>query len=367
MEIDNDKVAKLWETGQLELLAALQESVLSREPNNAAAMVNAATFRIRLGQFDQAEALAAKAQRIESHNQQARSIVATIQKSTLITQWVAADGIQVSIVIPSYNNAAKLKRCLESIAANSGTVNYEVVIVDNDSEPETRGLLASELAGPKTKVIYNSVNLGYARASNQGARQASGRHLLFLNNDTEVQPGWLEPLLEGLEDSQVGAVGSKLLFPDGRVQHAGVVVINDQHHDIPLTASHLCLHESADTPRANERRLCQSLTAACLLVRRQAFFEVGGFDEGYWNGFEDVDLCFKLGERCWLRVYEPRSVVIHHEMQGGVERVVRFGQNAQRLCSRWLAKITPDMILSPEGNRDWSGSSIRPYPKKECA
>ena len=158
-----------------------------------------------------------------------------------------------------------------------------MVIVDNASNQETRDYLTGAARTfANLNLITNSANLGFARACNQGSRAARGKHLLFLNNDTEVQPGWLPPLVEVMEaDAKVGAVGAKLLFPNGTVQHAGVVIINNQMNDIPLTATHICLRGRADDPQANERRACQAVTAACILIRRAAFFQAGGFDEGF--------------------------------------------------------------------------------------
>lgn len=355
------------ELGHVEEAARARERVLSRFPNDTETLLGSAFLRLRLGQFDAAENLVQRALTVAPREPQALAFLQTLQLSKQPAV-VSPDGPftrTVSIIIPSYNNAAHIRRCLDSIYRNSpADMPFEVVVVDNASNQETRDYLAGAARTyPNFHVVGNAVNLGFARACNQGSRAARGKHLLFLNNDTEVQPGWLPPLVAVMDaDAKVGAVGAKLLFPNGTVQHAGVIIVNNQMSDVPLTATHICLRGRADDPQANERRACQAVTAACILIRRTAFVQVGGFDEGFWNGFEDVDLNFKLGDHGWLRIYEPRCVVIHHEMQGGPERTVRFTQNLQRLSDRWVGKIVVDVIFTPQGQPVFTGAGgLRRY------
>jgi GT2 family glycosyltransferase/Flp pilus assembly protein TadD len=341
------------EQGRVEEAARAYERILSRFPSDLDALLSSAFLRLRLGQFEQVENLVVRVLTVAPQDPQARAFLQTLQtsKQPAATSVDGPFSCDVSIIIPSFNNAPHVRRCLESIHRHTGDVPFELVIVDNSSNQETRDYLAGAARTyPRLNLVNNAVNLGFARACNQGSRAARGKHLLFLNNDTEVQPGWLRPLVDTLEkDAKVGAVGAKLLFPNGTVQHAGVLIINNQTQDVPLTATHIALRSRADDPQANERRACQAVTAACMLIRRTAFTQAGGFDESYWNGFEDVDLNFKLGEKGWLRIYEPLSVVIHHEMQGGPERTVRFNQNLQHLSDRWVGKIVPDVIYTREG------------------
>jgi GT2 family glycosyltransferase len=352
--------------GRVEEAARSRERVLSRFPQDVETLLGSALLRIRLGQFEQAENLVVRAVAAAPQDPQARAVLQTLQASRQPAA-VSNDGpftCDVSIIIPSYNNTPHIWRCLDSIYRDTADVSFEVVIVDNASNQGTRDYLSGAVRTfPRLNLINNAVNLGFARACNQGSRAARGKHLLFLNNDTEVQPGWLPPLVEVMEaDAKVGAVGAKLLFPNGTVQHAGVIIINHQMTDTPLTATHIGLRGRPDAPQVNERRACQAVTAACILIRRGAFFQAGGFDEGYWNGFEDVDLNFKLGENGWLRIYEPRCVVIHHEMQSGPERTVRFNQNLQRLSDRWVGRIVADVIFTPQGQSVLTGAGgLRRY------
>ncbi len=254
-----------------------------------------------------------------------------------------------TIIIPVFNKVEFTKKCIESVTRNTPQNQFEIVIIDNASTDATKDFLKS-LAG-NIRVITNEKNYGFAKACNQGAENATSDYLLFLNNDTEPKNGWLEPLFEVLDkDPSVGAVGSKLLFPTGTIQHAGVAIVSSKKAQDPLLPLHIYADEPAHLPDANQLFQYQALTAACLLIRKSAFNETGGFDEGYWNGYEDVDLCFKLQEKGWKLVYQPESVVIHYESKSGPERFSRLSENIQRLHSKWLGKIRPDIIIHEDGS-----------------
>ncbi len=269
----------------------------------------------------------------------------------------------VSIIIPLYNRLSFTQKCVESLFANTPPVRFEVIFVDNGSTDGTPAYLQNlQQAHSNVRVILNKENVGFAQANNQGAQIAQGKYLLFLNNDTEVQPGWLDALLEIAEnDPRVGAVGSKLLFPDGTIQHAGVVIVNDKMHGDPLLATHNFYKEPADKPEANRAMTYQALTAACLLVRKNLFDELQGFDTQFWNGYEDVDLCFRIAQQNYLLVYQPKSVVYHFESQSGPERWTKVKENIQRLHQKWLGKIKPDLVVEKNGKKKADFSHIRPY------
>lgn len=249
----------------------------------------------------------------------------------------------VSIIIPCFNKVDYTLRCLESLVAHTPEDRYEVVLVDNASSDETPELCA-RLDGDVV-VVRNETNLGFSKACNQGAAAAGGRHLLFLNNDTEALPGWLEPLLAVLDHEQeVGAVGSKLLFPDGTLQHAGVFTY-EVEGGLALSASHLHYRGDRDLPVANRRRDLEVVTGACVAIRREAFEQAGGFDEGYWNGNEDVDLCISLRQAGWRVVYEPASELFHHESVSGPERFRKVDDNVRRLGERWGNRYAPEGLV----------------------
>ena len=217
------------------------------------------------------------------------------------------DGTPASIIIPVFNRAGLTLRCLESLAQHTPEGLYEVIVVDNGSTDTTPELLAS-LDGD-VRIITNAENVGYTLACNQGAERAEGRYLVFLNNDTEPQPGWLQALLAAAEaDPAVGAVGARLVYPDGRLQEAGGLVFSD--------GSGWNFGRGDDPTRPAYGLPCEVdyCSGACLLVRADRFRELGGFDPRYAPAYyEDTDLCFGLRSIGAKVMYEPAAVVVHHE------------------------------------------------------
>ncbi len=233
-----------------------------------------------------------------------------------------------SIIIPAWNKVELTKQCLTALAAATVGIAYEVIIVDNGSTDGTQDFVQT-LSGD-VQVICNRENLGFAKACNQGARAARGRFLVFLNNDTIPLENWLAPLVaEVTSHPEVGIVGSKLLYEDGTIQHAGVVFAREG-----LMPYHLYRRFHRNHPAVNRRRRFPSVTAACMLIRREIFETEGGFDEEFQNGFEDVDLCLKAGDKGWQIVYQPLSVLYHLESQTPGRKAWEQ-ENALRLLMRW--------------------------------
>ncbi|MEM6533227.1 MAG: glycosyltransferase [Myxococcota bacterium] len=254
--------------------------------------------------------------------------------------------VHVSIVIPVFNRVEYTEACLRALAAHTpADVGFELVIVDNASSDGTPALLA-QLEGAVV-VHRNETNLGFAKACNQGARLASGEILVFLNNDTEVHAGWLRPLLDELDEQpKTGAVGSRLLYPDGTVQHAGVAIGRDQ---IPY---HIHSGLAANDPKVTERRAFPIVTAACIAVRRQEFFDLGAFDEGFINGHEDIDLCMRLRQADREVIYRPDSVVTHYESVSE-GRMDKRPHNVARTFAKWREQLVQDdfRFRFPESER----------------
>ena len=234
----------------------------------------------------------------------------------------------LSIIIPLYNGVVFTRRCLDSLSAHADPTLYELILVDNASSDATSHLLNS--LPPSVTVIRNATNLGFAHACNQGAWAATTPYILFLNNDTVVTPGWLATMIEAC-GPDVGIIGCRMLYPDGTIQHAGIELING----IP---DHPYRHQPADMPAANTARDLDMVTGACLLIRRELFLQLAGFDEVYRNGVEDVDLCLRAREAGYRVVYQPKAMIYHHEGQSS-GRFDHVDRNLRFFIDRWQGKF----------------------------
>jgi GT2 family glycosyltransferase len=211
-----------------------------------------------------------------------------------------------AIVIPVYNASFFTRVCLASLENEQD--GAEIVVVDNGSTDETPGVLkawADEARG-RRYLRFEEV-LGFARACNSGAAATEREFVVFLNNDTFVLEGWLARLLAPFgEDATIQVTGSRLLYPTGHVQHAGLAFNKDGPH-------HVFVGVPGDTPFVLQRRDYQAVTGAALAIRRAEFERHGGFDTSYQNSFEDVDLCLRVVRDGGRIVYVPDSVAYHFE------------------------------------------------------
>lgn len=248
--------------------------------------------------------------------------------------------MRVSVIIPAWNLVEMTSACLRSLAAHSAGADMEVLVVDNgstDATPEALPPLGRELFGPRFRILGMEENLGFARACNAGARAASGEMLFFLNNDTLATEGWLAPLLAAFK-GRVGAVGPRLLYPDGRLQHCGIAFSPF------LRVGHLYEFFPGDHPVVERTRPLQAITGAALMLPRTLFREAGGFFEGYLNGYEDMDLCLTLLQRGHKLAVAPQSRIIHHT-SATPGRFVHDTANGQLLMQRHGKKLRPDLHL----------------------
>lgn len=241
-----------------------------------------------------------------------------------------------SIIIPVYNHASLTRQCLNSILTHPPLDgDIEIVVVDDASTDSTPQLLRNY--GEQIRVVSQATNSGFATGCNDAVAIASGEYLVFLNNDTIPESGWLDTLVRYAEGHPKAAVvGSKLLFPNGTIQHAGVVICQDLH------PRHLYNGFPADHPAVNKSRAFQIVTAACALFRREPFEQVGGFDTAFRNSFEDVDICLRLGEKGYEIHYCHESVLCHLESVSRDSRGKQEIQNFQAYFSRWGYQVKPD-------------------------
>lgn len=246
----------------------------------------------------------------------------------------------VSIIIPFYNHVEITFNCLEAIASTVNNINiddkalFEIVLVDDCStEKFDQNRLT---AGINARLIRNKKNSGFARSCNNGALEANGKYLLFLNNDTIPLTGWLENLLLAIEsDPSIGMVGSKLLYEDNTIQHAGVAF---DENNMPF---HIYSGLPASFRGANKQREYQAVTGACFIIEKSLFDKMGQFDEAYLNGLEDIDLCLKVKMAGYKILYNPESCLYHLESQ---TRKPTNLKNVEIFNSRWNNRNLTDYL-----------------------
>jgi len=227
---------------------------------------------------------------------------------------------KISIIIPTKDRLDLLLRCIESIENLTqlpSQVSYEIVIADNNSEkPETREYFDT-LRQNGHQIVSCPGAFNFSRINNQAASHCRGKILLFLNNDIEViDEYWLAAMLQHAQRPEIGAVGAKLIYPDLRIQHAGVIVGIHQFagHSHQFFAeydgSHFCPGHLGELFCVRE---CTAVTAACMMVRRDVFDQVGGFDENLAVGCNDTDLCLRIRQAGYLNLWTPFARLIHYE------------------------------------------------------
>jgi GT2 family glycosyltransferase len=242
--------------------------------------------------------------------------------------------MRVSIVIPAFNNWTLTKACTQALfSATAIDIVADVVVVDDGStDGVTPGWTATQRA---FKPVLCPQNRGFSAACNAGAAVSTGEVLLFLNNDAYVRPGSIAAMLDTLAaDETIGIVGAKLIYADGSLQHAGLALL-----DGPVSRWwHVHRQLPGSLPDANVARDLLAVTGAALMVRRSLFETLGGFDDGFVNGWEDVDLCLRSWSR-GLRVrYEPRAVIEHLE-SATLGRTHDDRGNEARFIARWNAAL----------------------------
>ncbi|MEO8770335.1 MAG: glycosyltransferase [Ferruginibacter sp.] len=249
-----------------------------------------------------------------------------------------ADAPTVSIVIPVYNGWEMNYRCVKSIIENTSAGSYEIIFADDCSADETKNCT--------TKItnlvhIYNSTNLGFLRNCNNAAKSARGEFILFLNNDTEVTDNWLSSLTTLItSDKKIGMVGSKLIYPDGRLQEAGGIIWNDS------SGWNYGKDQDPDAAEYNYVKEADYISGASIMIRKNLWQELGGFDDRYAPAYcEDSDLAFAVRDKGYKVMYQPLSEVFHFEsVSHGKEEKVEEGKvsiqsvrliNQKKLYEKW--------------------------------
>ncbi|MBI1198233.1 MAG: glycosyltransferase [Phenylobacterium sp.] len=277
----------------------------------------------------------------------------------------------VSIIVPTRDRAELLAQCADGVLNHTAYSPLELLIVDNGSvEPETKALFETLSADPRVRVIAAPGPFNYSALNNLAAAQAKGEILLLLNNDISmIEPGWLDELVAHAVRPSVGAVGARLLFPDGRLQHGGVAV------GLGGVAGHVGYLHPGDNhgyyKHLGTTRNVSAVTAACMALRKSVFEEVGGLDaERLKVAFNDVDLCLKIRRAGYDIVWTPRAELYHHESASrGDDRDpadrARFDAEVEVMRERWGEALETDPFYGPLFDRRHSDFRLASPPARK--
>jgi len=273
---------------------------------------------------------------------------------------------KVSIIIPTRDHADDLELCLASIFAKSTYRNIEVVVLDNGSAEHATSVCFAKwqaLEPDRVKVVPHNVPFNYSEINNYAVRHSTGDIILLLNNDTEViAPQWIEAMLEQAQRPTIGCVGAKLLYEDDTIQHAGVVM------RIGGVAGHSHRYYDRDAPGyyhiIKTVNNYTAVTAACLMIRREVWEQVGGLDEQLSVAFNDVDFCLRVRAAGYLNVYVPHAELYHYESKSrGFDdtpaKIARGIREQQFMQKRWNVSSVDDPFYSPHLSLTSEDYSIR--------
>lgn len=247
----------------------------------------------------------------------------------------------VSIIILNKDNKDTLKKCIDSVLTKTTYDNYEIIIVENNStQQETFDYYKELEKNSRIRVIKWEKEFNFSAINNYAAKSANGEYLLFLNNDIEVRSAdWIDGMLGNAQRKDVGIVGCRLLYPDNTIQHAGVII------GIGGIAGHaftnLPAARSGYMHRASTQVDYSAVTAACMMISKKLFEEVGGFEEKLTVAFNDIDLCLRVREKGYLVVYDAYVEMIHYESktrgsEDSKEKVRRFQDEIEYMRTRWI-------------------------------
>jgi O-antigen biosynthesis protein len=273
---------------------------------------------------------------------------------TVKVQWPLPEQLPlVSIIVPTRDKLNLVRPCLESVRANTDYGRFEIIVIDKGSVERRTADYFDELGrDPRVRVLPRPGPYNFSAINNFAAREARGSYLCLLNNDTEViEPRWLTEMMRYAVRPDIGAVGAKLLYADGSLQHAGVVV------GVGGVAGHIHRSLPAGEPgyfcQPHVAQFVSAVTAACLVVDKRKFLAVGGLDEIELPvAFNDVDLCLKLQAAGWRNIYVPHAVLLHHESKSrekdaSPRQIARFRRETDVLQKRWGTQGYDDPLLNP--------------------
>lgn len=279
---------------------------------------------------------------------------------------------RTTIIIPTRDGLKFLKPCIESILEKTDYPNYEILIVDNQSREAETLAYFEDLAGrAPVEIMRYDAPFNFSAINNAAVRRASGDFVCLLNNDTEaIAPGWLSELVAEASRPGVGAAGAKLLYTDGTVQHAGVVLGVGGADGV---AGHAFLNIAANHGGYFSRNLLagevSAVTAACMVLPKRLFEAVGGLDEDNLKiAFNDIDLCLKIRAAGYKVVWTPQALLYHHEsktrgLEDTPEKQARFAREVRFMLAKWGAVLQSDPYYNPNLSLDAETFSLASEPR----
>lgn len=257
----------------------------------------------------------------------------------------------VSIIIPTRDRLELLELCIGSLQDKTAYTQFEIIIVDNGSVESRTLAFFDQIRSDRVRVVRDESPFNFSKLNNLGAREAKGSILCLMNNDIEIlTPEWLDEMVSFACQKEIGCVGARLWYPDGRLQHGGVVL------GVGGVANHAHYRQSKEAHgyfgRAMLHQSYSAVTAACLVVRREVYEAVNGLDEDFAVAFNDVDFCLRVRAQGLRNVWTPYAEMVHHESvsrgtEDNPEKLARFHGEVHRMQARWQNELVTDPAYNP--------------------
>ena len=345
---------------------AVAYDLLLRVTRTASSVLHAPCVTVHVRTDLRADEQAARVDAVQQHLAGTGAEVAAGPFGTIKVDWPLADELpMVSVIIPTRDKVELLKPCVDTLLAKTDYASLDVIVVDNGSIDEAALAYLRQIeSDARVRVLSYPGAYNFSAINNFAVQKSAGSYICFLNNDTETIDGsWLTEMMRQAVRSEVAAVGAKLLYEDGTIQHAGVIVgIGDAaghaHRNLPNS-------EAGYFAQVHAAQFVTAVTGACLLVEKQKFEHVGGFDErDLAVAFNDIDLCLKLERAGWRNVYVPHAVLIHHESKSrgkdhSPSQIDRYTRELKIFQERWRTETFEDPLFNPNLERSSETFVIR--------
>jgi len=344
----------------------LAYDLLLRVTRSASAVLHAPCVTVHVRSDLRAEDQAARVDTIRVHLAGTGAEASAGPFGTVKVAWPLLDDLpMVSVIVPTRDKVELLKPCVDTLLAKTSYARFEVIVVDNGSTDDAALAYLEEIeSDARVRVLSYPGAYNFSAINNFAVKKSAGSYICFLNNDTQTVDGsWLTEMMRHAIRPEVAAVGAKLLYEDGTIQHAGVIVgIGDAaghaHRNLPNS-------EAGYFAQVHAAQFVTAVTGACLLVEKQKFDHVGGFDErDLAVAFNDIDLCLKLQRAGWRNVYVPHAVLIHHESKSRGKdhspgQIDRYSRELKVFQERWGTETFEDPLFNPNLERSSETFVIR--------